>query len=243
MGNDDTILPLGFVCDPCNQYFGSKLEQQILQRAPFGVERVAQAIKSKKGRYPRVGNSALELQSTGYWDRFTVRSNSPHSSLVRLPNGTMVLNPQWATPNELARFLLKVGLGLLALADTVDPYAATFDAARSCARFSRKVANWDFALGLYPNRSKLTTLIRSDHLGPLETRQIYQYELGIVNSGDVILNFVFATNVFAVNLSRPPILEYVIEFNRFNSFSLKSRWQLVRTQQNPARGRTTTNDV
>ena len=226
LGNDDTILPPGYVCDPCNQYFGSKLEQTVLFKAPFGIERVAQAIKSKKGKYPLIENGPLGLKSTGYWDHFIFCSEPPHSSLLRLPDGQIALDPEWASPNEIARFLLKMGLGLLAIEDDNVPYDPAFNAARCCARFGQDAENWDFALGLYPDRKELTTFIRYDQIGPLETRQIYQYGIGVMASGDMMFSFVFATSVFAINLSRQSALEYILGFNNGNSFNLTSRWQL-----------------
>ena len=66
MGNDDTFLPKGFVCDSCNQYFGSKVEQSIMASPPFNLERVAASIKTKKHRYAKYADSSLVLQSEGF---------------------------------------------------------------------------------------------------------------------------------------------------------------------------------
>lgn len=225
LGNDDIVIPKGFVCDPCNQYFGSKIEQKVLQSAPFGIERLFLAIKSKKGRYPKHQDSSLELQSTGYWDHVKIYSPSPHESLVRRRDGKMVLNPKWAPPNAIAQFLLKMGLGLLVLAKDTNPYSLEFDGARNCARLGRNASTWDFALGVYPNRSDLITDSRRDDVGEIETRQIYQYEMGVMESGDVIFSFVFGVCVFAINLSRPTLTEYILRFNDLNGFKLKSRFQ------------------
>jgi len=224
LGNDDTIMPPGIVCDSCNQYFGTKLEQPVLNAAPFGVERVVQAIRNKKGKIPRVTNRDIELRSTGYWDRIALASNPPHRGLFRLPDGRTVLNPKWAHPNLLARFLLKMGLELFAMAESATPYESRFNPARECARFGTAADNWDFAIGLYPDPDDLLTTARVVEYGPLETRQIYQYGLGVMASGDVQFSFVYATSVFAVNLSRPSALEYIMGFNDRNSFTLDSRW-------------------
>jgi hypothetical protein len=70
LGNDDLFLELGFVCDPCNQYFGSKIEQKVLDASPFAMERTAAAVKTKKGKLPKLRHNAnLSLFSTGYKDR------------------------------------------------------------------------------------------------------------------------------------------------------------------------------
>ena len=226
LGNDDLILPAGFVCDSCNQYFGAKLEQEVLNKAPFGIERVAQAVRNKRGKLPKIVNRNVELQSTGFWDRFVFRSDPPHDHITRLRDGRMLLHPEWANPNAIVRFLLKIGLELAILSPEVDPYAEVFNAARVCARRGRQAEKWDFALGLYPNRGDLLTATRVDEYGPLETRQIYQYGLGFMPSGDLMFSFIYATSVFAVNLSRPPTLEYIMGFNDCNEFSLDTRWNL-----------------
>ena len=88
-----------------------------------------------------------------------------------------------------------MGLELFAMAESMAPYESRFNAARECARFGTAADDWDFAIGLYPDRDGLPTRARVDHYGPLETRQIYQYGLGVVVSGDVLFSFVYATSV------------------------------------------------
>jgi len=229
LGNDDLVLPPGVVCDPCNQYFGSKLEQPVLNYAPLGIERVVQAVRNKRGKVPRVRNRDIEIQSTGYWDRMALASTPPHRSLLPLRDGRVILNPEWVDPSLLARFLLKVGLELFTMSDAVTPHEPQFDEARRCARFGTRSHEWDFAIGLYPDREDLVIGMRVDRYGPLETRQVYQYSLGVMASGDVMFGFMYATSVFAVNLSRPPSLEYIMGFNDCNSFTISSRWNVFRS--------------
>lgn len=231
LGNDDLVLPPGLVCDGCNQYFGSKVEQEVLGKAPFAVARVSQAIRNKKGRHPSVGTDGLSLRSLGFWDRLLFRSDPPHRSIWPLQGGRLALNPQWVHPDLLVRFLLKVGLELLALSDDVDPFSSMFDGARECARRGHRAGGWDFALGIYPKRSDLIISKRTDDFGPLETRQIYQWGLGVMESGDVMFNFIFETMMFAANLSRPPSLEYILGFNKLNPFCIESRWSAFKAER------------
>jgi hypothetical protein len=226
LGNDDVILPPGYVCDDCNQYFGSAIEQKALAKAPFSVARVTQAIRNKKGHYPIVSGDGWFLQSSGFWDRCLLRSDPPHQNLWPCCNGQLVLNPKWGQSDLIVRFLLKIGLELLVLSRDVNPYAANFDAARLCARRGRNAKFWDFAYGLYPNRNDLVTSTRSDEIGPLETRQIYQWDMGVMESGDVMFSFIYETMIFAVNLSKPSALEYILGFNLRNVYSVHSRWSL-----------------
>jgi hypothetical protein len=229
LGNDDLLLPHGYVCDVCNQYFGSKIESEVLRTAPFGIERVFQAVKSKKRKYPNISDGSLTLRSTGFWDKAHVQSEWPHSNLRKLPNGKIALNPKWSRPNTIARFLIKMGIGLLVVSPDIDPYSTTFDKARNCARLGTLAKDWDFALGIYPRREDLVKLVRIDLLGQLETREIYQYSMGVMQSGDVVFCFRYATSCFAINLSRPSIFEYLLEFNKINSFPLQSRFQAFRS--------------
>lgn len=68
LGNDDLVLPPGFICDPCNQYFGSKLEQPVLSLAPFAVERISLNVL-KKGRVPTFSEGKhYTLHPTGFRD-------------------------------------------------------------------------------------------------------------------------------------------------------------------------------
>lgn len=54
LGNTEHVLPLGVVCDGCNNYFASKIEQPLLED-PYLREQCSLAgILSKKGNLPRV---------------------------------------------------------------------------------------------------------------------------------------------------------------------------------------------
>jgi hypothetical protein len=119
-----------------------------------------------------------------------------------------------------------MGLELLVLGEGADPFCVSFNAARECARYGRLAAKWEFAIGLYPNRDDLVIAVREDELGPLETRQIYSYAAGIMQSGDVTFSFTYETFVFGINLSRPTAQEYIEQFNALNNFELESRWKL-----------------
>jgi len=223
LGNDDTVLPPGFVCDSCNQYFGSKLEREVLAVPPFNVERVAAAIRTKKGRYAKMDSPDVSLYSTGFWDQlvFSGHTDWCKRTFMTPDRGFLLIDPHPRQRELVARFLLKMGLELLLFAEAEDPYARQFDAARNCAREGRSAKDWEVAYGLYPKRGDLVTNRREDEIGPLETRQIYQYEMGAMPSGDRILMFLFINHCFACNLSRPALDEYLAGFNAINQFELR----------------------
>lgn len=215
----------GFVCAHCNQYFGSKIEQRVLAAPPFNIERTAQAIPTKKGKLASYHEKDLSLYSTGSANTFLIVSpEDPEKTWKKISRGLIVPEEPIGYDSLMVRFLLKVGLEVLSLVEDGDPYSPVFDAARRCARYGEGSNDWDMAWGIYPRRKDLYISPRYDELGRLDTHQIYQYGLGRMANGDVILSFVFVQSVFACNLSRPPIMEYLLGFNAINSFPLYSRW-------------------
>lgn len=54
LGNKNTVLPKGVVCDSCNNYFASKVEKPVLDSKEFTQLRFNQLVKNKKGRVPKV---------------------------------------------------------------------------------------------------------------------------------------------------------------------------------------------
>ncbi|MBI4962570.1 MAG: hypothetical protein HY913_04775 [Desulfomonile tiedjei] len=229
LGNDDLVLERGSVCDTCNQYFGSKIESKVLASPPFSIERTAFAIPTKKGRLARYDGDGFSLHSTGSTNRILVAGYDDLSKAQRvLDSGLVVVEPPPSYGDLLARFFLKIGLELLLLSERVDPYSTKFDLARRCSRFGYRAQEWDVAYGIYPHRDHLKVSTRMDELGELETHQIYQYEMGVMPCGDVVLSFAFTQHVFACNISRPSLNEYLTEFNANNAFTLHNRWRTTR---------------
>jgi hypothetical protein len=52
LGNKKTVLPKGAVCDSCNNYFASKIEQPVLASGEFTQLRFNQLLKNKNGSAP-----------------------------------------------------------------------------------------------------------------------------------------------------------------------------------------------
>ncbi len=53
LGNKEHVMPLGSVCDGCNNYFSIKIEKPSLEHDFFRQQRFRNGIESKKGRIPR----------------------------------------------------------------------------------------------------------------------------------------------------------------------------------------------
>lgn len=61
LGNTEHVLPVGLVCDGCNEYFGTKVEQPLLSSQVFRRLRRDMTIVNKRGRLPppAAANAAL----------------------------------------------------------------------------------------------------------------------------------------------------------------------------------------
>ena len=52
LGNVEHVLPVGAVCDGCNQYFARKVERQLLESPMFRQLRAAMNVPNKRNRIP-----------------------------------------------------------------------------------------------------------------------------------------------------------------------------------------------
>jgi hypothetical protein len=59
LGNEEHTLPPGVVCDPCNNYFASAIEQPVLESGYFVFSRFNALIPNKRQRMPRLSGILL----------------------------------------------------------------------------------------------------------------------------------------------------------------------------------------
>ncbi|WP_394766693.1 HNH endonuclease [uncultured Paludibaculum sp.] len=52
LGNTEHKLPIGAVCDPCNNYLGRKVEQPLLESPAFRQLRRGMNVPNKRGKIP-----------------------------------------------------------------------------------------------------------------------------------------------------------------------------------------------
>jgi hypothetical protein len=220
LGNDSLLIEPGYICDSCNQYFGVKVESYVLNAPPFGIERVSANVKTKKGKFATFSSSHINLYPTGFKDSVFLTAPSEYLDFVR-KKSLLVLPYSAKDDTLLARFLLKVGLELLLTANEHNPYDSKFDSARNFARSPDRGAEWQVAYGLYPKPDDLNISWREDEISPLVTHQLYQYQIGEMQNGDLIFSFMYMTHYYACNLTRPSISNYKDEFNFINDFKLR----------------------
>lgn len=231
LGNDDLSLAPGFVCDSCNQYFGSKVEQRAVNAPPFGVERVGAVVKTKKGKLAKLERPPQpSLYSTGYKDRFIFFAATEDIFGIRpkyFSYDDQSKNFILSFPSDrdddfyTLRLLLKMGLELLLVNTDIDPYDSVFDPARRYARFAPTGIEWEIGYALYPRRDDLNISERVDEFGPLVTHQLYEYSIGRLLSGDVGFCFIYRQHIFACNLSSPSLKEYISGFNSINEMKMR----------------------
>lgn len=122
LGNKNTVLPKGTVCDSCNNYFASNIEKPILDSEEFTRLRFNQLIKNKKGRIPEAeiifGQSIVKARRNGESD-FSFNSedyDKIEKYLASSNSGEMMIPITGKPPSDkyLPRFLAKMGLEALA---------------------------------------------------------------------------------------------------------------------------------
>lgn len=153
LGCDDLVL-LNEVCDKCNQFFGSKIENFVLGKTPLAFWRTYLGIKTKKGKLPHVELSQPQKQKGRFpsihdhHDNFVgFTCHKDYSDSVDIGDSQIMQEIVYGKRNQftfvftpevifnMGRFLLKVGLELVCLSDSVRARADDFNQARLYARF------------------------------------------------------------------------------------------------------------
>jgi hypothetical protein len=142
-GGEWAVLPDGIFCDTCQNRFGSEIEQQALGDYPFSVFRTFLGIPTKKGKAPwfksweGVIRAAPGAGIVGY-DPAPVFEDAVYSS-----NKTRIrILAHPLKPDMICRFLLKIGLEIVAATDVMKALDPRYDAARRFALTG--VKDWDW---------------------------------------------------------------------------------------------------
>lgn len=148
---------------------------------------------------------------------------SPGNNIISVDSKNHYLVPPYNKKNDLyiIRLLLKMGLEILLTNEKFDPFQSTFDNARIFSRYCNPGTWWDLGYTIYPKKDDLKISERFDEFGSIINHQLYQFELGQMASGDMILCFIYRTHIFACNLSSPSLAEYVDGFNLLNYYNIK----------------------
>lgn len=190
-GGDWAILPNGLLCDKCQNRFGSSIEQQALADYPFSFLRVLLRIPRRKSEPPWFDSwegtirASLQPGTFGYEPsgHFKDAIEEGRKSQIRI----------WAHPLKpqiVCRFLLKMGLEVVAADNPQEVFDAKFDKARNFALWGEKQQDWwylqheDYSTAPYyithgltiqewANNVKLETVVVEDDAEVFHLRLIY----------------------------------------------------------------------
>lgn len=142
-GGDWAILADGLYCDDCQNRFGSEIEQQALDDYPFSFFRVFLGIPTKKRKAPwfksweGIIRASLRPGAFGYdpgpqFEKPTLDGGKTQLRLLAHP----------LKPHMICRFLIKMGIEVVAADEAQDAYLSKFDAARRYALSGEKTDTW-----------------------------------------------------------------------------------------------------
>ena len=221
LGNTDHILPRGIVCDPCNNYFASRVEGRILGSDYFRQARHRNGIPSKRNRIPI--QEALSFPDAMRLEMGIARDGSRYirpadesqndSFVSRLlsSNRLAAVFPVAEPPDQrlFARFLIVMGLE--ALADRMLPVPCgievdhinnqLLDEARAFARYGNGPDVWPFhEVRIYPE---------GRHFHDLADGTSYdvphEYTLLLTDNNELYFVIAIFGTQYSINLGGPEI--------------------------------------
>lgn len=219
LGNQSNVLPPGIVCDSCNNYFASKIEQPVLESKRFQFKRGMQAIPNKRGRFPQVpGMAPPDIRVAMYREK---RTGNPHIEIdtdgddsaverffksIESGRGVLYFPTDGTPPSEsvFSRFLAKMAMEAIAqrLAKTEGGliYIITevqFDPIRDHARRGKQ-KDWPFhERRIYPEDQ-----FHSD--GQI----LHEYDFLVTDEGEWYFVIAILGVEYSINLGGPEIEGY-----------------------------------
>ena len=142
-GGNWALLPNGLFCDACQNRFGSEIEQQALGDYPFSFLRVFIGIPTKKGKAPWFNSwegtirGSLQPGTIGFDPDplFEKATNDGTKTQICL-----LAHPQ--KPDMICRFLLKMGIEVIAADNPKDVFKNKYNPARKYALTGEKTVPW-----------------------------------------------------------------------------------------------------
>lgn len=137
------ILPDGLFCDACQNRFGSNIEQQALGDYPFSFLRVFLGIPTKKGKAPWFKSWEGTIRASLGPGTFGFDPAPPFESATLDGSKTQIrLLAHPLKPEMICRFLLKMGIEVVAADSANDAFDRKFDAARQFALTGDRTHQW-----------------------------------------------------------------------------------------------------
>ena len=176
LGNTSHVLPLGMVCDTCNNYFSRKVEGPVLNSIYFRALRSEEFILSKQGRPAQLpallapglnplnlafcppdetNTLSIVLPNVKDWDLFAAHQKNNKKGTLIIPKCE-----DEPPPGIMDRFLAKVAVEALALRlnqknieTMIDD--EQLDLIRYFARYRKGPANWPYFQRIIYPRDKV----------------------------------------------------------------------------------------
>jgi hypothetical protein len=121
LGNDELVLPKGYVCDACNHGILSELDNALLKFEPIAFLQVQFVPYTKDGKLPRANFQNVYIERTGPRNIRIVPKDKTGDIRGKKPLGddwySFKIETRGKTfdPKPLGRALYKIALGLVAL--------------------------------------------------------------------------------------------------------------------------------
>nr|WKN40251.1 HNH endonuclease [Tunicatimonas sp. TK19036] len=238
LGSKIIVLPKGYVCDKCNNYFSIKVEKPILNHESIRNIRAWYQVPNKKGKMPSVSGVIagedigilMKLNKKGKLEinpEKESQRNQLNKQLDKIGKGgdfspfifKLDINPP---QKEMSKFLAKMALEFLTYRFLDDKSMVDFivnsnhyDTIRNFARIGNTPKNWPYSIRrIFPIETQM------EHP---ESGELVMFGLGY----DVFLNhrketyfvFLFYGVEFVINLGGPSIKGYEEWLNLNNNIS------------------------
>jgi hypothetical protein len=121
LGNDELILPKGFVCDACNNDVLSDLDNALIRFEPVAYFQVMYVPYTKAGKFPKASFSNITIERKGPRHiKMTPKNKGGElKNHKQIGDGLYSFNHTWKGKkinwNLIGRALYKIALGLVAL--------------------------------------------------------------------------------------------------------------------------------
>lgn len=209
LGNDEAILPKGYVCDECNNGILSRLDSYLINFEPISLMRVQYVPYTKSGKLPKANIQNISVDRT--YPRHIVFTSKDKSGEIR---NKKELGEGWYSWNmefrgkpmnaiRLGRSLYKIGLGFVALNQGRDKaLSSRFELARNFIK--RDIG--------FPNDMLISTKV--------QPRPGFRVTYRDLNPGCIFVVDIFGI-IFMFNLEDKPLIDPIDDLIEMGFQTLK----------------------
>ena len=232
LGSKIIVLPKGFVCDKCNNYFSIKVEKPILNHPSIRNIRGWYQVPNKKGNIPAVSGKILgedlgilmKIDKNGKLEIKSEKTNQQYLNIdLESKNSPIIFKLDINPPkNEMSRFLAKMALEFLVYRFQEDKKMVDFiidsnhyDTIRHFVRNGNLPEEWPYSIRrIFP----IDTEMEHPKSGELVMFG-FGYDLFLNHRKETFFVFLFYGVEFVINLGGPSIKGYEewLELNEYIS--------------------------